>query len=206
MLTSVRPKRRPEEGFTLIELIISIGLLGVVFSVLALVMLASLRANQETRARLDETRDEQFVAAYFASDLAGATEMVSGTATGPAARCGTGLIVAEYLGTSFNNSSPPQQTVTLASYVFATSIVDGVLTGTLTRYACEAAPGSPYPWAPASTTVVARSLAATWPAVVCFTGGAVAACSTTTTTMTVTFGRRSGGDPFELSGARRATP
>jgi prepilin-type N-terminal cleavage/methylation domain-containing protein len=204
MLTRVGQEDRSAQGFTLIELIIAIGILGIVFSALSLAMLASMRANQETRVRLDETRDEQFVAAYFASDVNGATGMASGTT----ARCGTGTAIAELRGASFDSATPPNATVTVASYVFTTSTVAGVATGTLTRYACEAVAGAAsYPLTPVSTTVVARTLAATSPVVVCSTGASAATCSAATTAMSVTFQHRSGGDPFVLSGSERtATP
>lgn len=198
MLSVRRLESRPDDGFTLIELIISIGLLGVVFSVLSMVMIGAFSANKETEVRLDETRDEQFVAAYFANDVAGATEMVSAV---PAASCGMGPAFLEFRGSSFDASSLPNPTQTAVSYVFAT-------TGTITRYACEEPASSPigYPWSPAKTTVVARNLAAAPPAVVCSTGATVAPCSTATTTLNVTFARRSGGHPFVLSGTRRTTP
>jgi prepilin-type N-terminal cleavage/methylation domain-containing protein len=203
MLTRRRPERRSEEGFTLVELIISISILGIVISAMSWVMFASLVANRETRNRLDETRDEQFVAAYFASDVDGATAMATGTSTA----CGSGLAVAEFTGTSFDSLSPPNQTATLARYVLTTSTVDGVNTGKLTRYACEAPSGASPAWTLIATTIVARSLAATSPTVACFSGSTQVVCATTPapTTMSVSFARRSGGDQFVLSGTRRST-
>ena len=209
MLTPVRRARRTDDGFTLIELIISIGLLGVVFSVLSMVMIGALTANRETRVRLDETRDEQFVAAYFATDADGATNLVAGAQ----ARCGpaSATAVAELRGISFTAATPPQPTVTVASYVFSTSTVGGVTTGTLTRYACESAAATPsYPLTPASITIIARSLVATAPSVQCSTGGVVAACvaavspAVAPVTMKLTVNRLSGpAAEFVLTGSRR---
>ena len=205
MLTRAAPGRRADDaGFTLIELILSIGLLGLIFSTLSLVMLGSMRVNDETRERLDETRDEQFVAAYFATDVAGATELV----TGSAARCGTGTALVEVRGESYTAATPPAETTTVASYVFTTATVDGVVTGSLSRRVCEAATaGAPaFPWTPARTVTVAENLAGTAPVVTCTEGGVVAACSADTTSISVQFDRRSGGDPFVLSATRRTTP
>ena len=197
--------RRPgarggDAGFTLVELVISIGILGLVFSVLALVMATALQTNQETEERLDETRDEQLVGAYFATDVAGGVDV----AAGGAAQCGPGTALVEVRGASFTPGSPPAQTDTRASYVFTTAVVDGVTTGTLTRRFCE---GASAPFAtPTSTTTVARTLAAVPPAVTCSTAGVVAPCSAATTTLSVRFERLSGGEPFVLSGTRRTTP
>ena len=191
---------RRDEGFSLIELIIAIGLLGVVFSVLALVMVTAMATNRDTRDRLDETRDEQFVAAYFASDVAGATVV----AAGGASECGGGSALVELRGASFAAGSPPTASRTRATYVFSTATVDGVLTGTLTRQFCESAAAPPYA-TPTRTTTVAQTLAATPPVVTCSTGGVAAACSADTTTVSVRFERLSGGDPFVLSATRRTS-
>lgn len=206
MLSPDRPRVRSENGFTLIELIVSIGLLGIVFATLSLVMLGSMRVNDETRDRLDETRDEQFVAAYFATDVAGAAEI---TAAPPTARCGTGAgtVIVEVRGEAYTTDVPPKETTTLATYVLDVAVVDGVSTGIVTRRVCEAVTASsPFPWTPVHTTAVARTLAATAPVVTCSSGATTAPCSTATTTVSVRFDRLSGADPFVLSGTRRTTP
>ncbi|HEY8720104.1 PulJ/GspJ family protein [Pengzhenrongella sp.] len=203
MLTRHRPSRRSEDGFTLIELVISIAIFGIVFGALSMVMVGAMTANRDTKVRLDETRDEQFVAAYFASDVSGATKMSSGQTT----VCGTGLAVAEFRGTSFNDVTL-QATDTVVSYVLTTGMASGINTGTLTRFECESVAASPSVLI--STTVVARSLAPATPVVHCYIGAVEATCALATTpapaTMTVSFDRRSGGAPFVLSGARRTTP
>lgn len=195
---AVDPRR--DEGFSLIELIIAIGLLGVVFGVLALVMVTALATNRDTRERLDETRDEQLVAAYFASDVAGATVVASGAAS----ECGTGTALVELRGASFAAGTPPTASRTRATYVFSTATVDGVLTGTLVRRFCESASAPPYA-TPTSTTTLAQTLAATAPVVTCSTAGVAGACSADTTTISVRFERLSGGEPFVLSATRRTS-
>lgn len=204
MLTAPRalPAESRDQGFTLIELVLSIGILGVVFGAMALVMVSALRAEQETEERLTLTRDEQFLAAYLAGDVAGTTEVVSGQAS----RCGGGNAVLELRGASFSSAVPPADTLTLASYVLTATTVDGVATGTLARRTCEVPAGTTaFPAAPTRAVVVARSLATTAPAVVCRTGSAVAACSADTTDVSVTLTRRD-GTTFVLSATRRTTP
>ena len=204
MLTGVAPRRGAQDGFTLIELILSIGLLGIIFSTLSLVMLGSMQVNDETRDRLDTTRDEQLVAAYFASDMAGATQVV----VGGAAQCGADAAVVTLAGESFvatpaSSTATPDSTATVAAYVFGTASVDGVVTGTLTRSYCEGTGNPPFA-TPVETTALAARLAPTPPVVTCFTGPAAAPCSDATTTLSVGFDRLDGGR-FTLSGTRRAT-
>ena len=74
-----------DSGFTLIEMILSIAILGVIMSALVGLMFASMTADRKTKSRIDGTRDEQFTAVYFAGDVQGATNVV----TGAAARCGS---------------------------------------------------------------------------------------------------------------------
>lgn len=199
------PQTERSDGFSLIELILSIGILGVVFSVLSLVMVTALKSNQETEDRLDETRDEQFVAAYFATDMAGATQVIPGGA----AQCGADAAVVTLVGESFvpvaaSSAAGSDSTATVAAYVFSTTTVDGVLTGTLTRAFCEGTGNPPFA-VPLETTALAARLAPAAPLIWCVPGGTAAACSRATTRLSVEFARLDGGQ-FTLSGTRRAAP
>ena len=188
-----------DAGFTLVELCISIALLGVVTVGLTAVMFTALTADRRTATRLDESRDIQFVNAYLADDVQGATSV----ATGGTARCGTGTAALELRGVSYDTASLGAQ-VTVVSYVLTTSMVDGVATGALHRYAC-AAPASPapsYPLAPASDVVVARSLATTPPVVTC----SPSPCGATTTAVSVALVPVGGGTAVSVGGTRRTTP
>jgi prepilin-type N-terminal cleavage/methylation domain-containing protein len=193
-----RAAARADGGFTLVELCVSMALLGIVMVGLTAVMFTALTADRQTATRLDESRDVQFVTAFLADDMQGATSVV----TGATARCGTGTAALELRGRSFDAALAEQ--VTVVSYVLTTATVDGVATGALHRYACVAgaSPAPSYPLTPASDVVVARSLAVTPPAVTC----SPAPCGATTTAVSVALVPVGGGDPVSIGGTRRTTP
>jgi prepilin-type N-terminal cleavage/methylation domain-containing protein len=190
-------------GFTLVELVVSIALLGVVMVGLTAVMLTALVADRETTTRLDENRDVQFVTAFLADDVQGATSVLTGGTAG----CGSGTAALELRGRSFDPASLAAQ-VTVVSYVLTTATVDGVATGVLHRYACAAddVPSLAYPLTPASDVVVARSLAVTPPAVTCSSAAAIGPCGATTTTVSVALVPVGGGTAVTVGGTRRTTP
>lgn len=199
VVLSRRPRGRAERGFTLVELVVSIAVLGVVATGLTALMLGALAANRDTETRLTESRDVQFATAYLADDVQGATSFVAGVT----ARCGSGTAVLELRGASFDPGSLAAR-VTVVSYVLRTVTVDGVATGQLHRLACEAAaqPTPAYPLTPASDVVVARSLAVSAPAVACDP----APCSAATRQVSLTLTSISGAQQVTVGGIRRTTP
>jgi prepilin-type N-terminal cleavage/methylation domain-containing protein len=68
-LTS-RRRRRDEDGFTLVELVVTVAILGIIVSALAGVVLAYLRTTVDSQARMTESHDVQFVSAYWQRDVA----------------------------------------------------------------------------------------------------------------------------------------
>jgi prepilin-type N-terminal cleavage/methylation domain-containing protein len=70
-----------EEGFTLIELIIAIAILGIVIPSLGGAVIALLHNSNATNQRLVQSHDAQIAAAFFANDVESAD--VSPTATSP---------------------------------------------------------------------------------------------------------------------------
>jgi prepilin-type N-terminal cleavage/methylation domain-containing protein len=193
-----RARARHEGGFTLIELILSISILGIVSTGLVAVMVGALAVNSETSVRLTETRDVQFVTAYLADDVEGATSVV----TGGTAQCGTESPVLELRGVTFDASTLDAR-VTSVSYVLRTATVDGVATGQLHRLACEAAAsGGSTPLTPATDVVVARSLVTANPVVTC----TPSPCGATTTRVALALTSISGGAAVTVEGTRRTTP
>ncbi|MFF1822381.1 type II secretion system protein J [Kribbella sp. NPDC058245] len=62
--------RRTERGFTLVELVITMTLMGVVTLALADLVTTALRQISATSDRMDMAQDEQLGATYFARDVA----------------------------------------------------------------------------------------------------------------------------------------
>jgi prepilin-type N-terminal cleavage/methylation domain-containing protein len=63
------PARRDDDGFTLIELIITMVIVGIVMSAVVGALFVMLRTQAGTTARLDETRGTQQLTTYFATDV-----------------------------------------------------------------------------------------------------------------------------------------
>jgi prepilin-type N-terminal cleavage/methylation domain-containing protein len=62
--------RRGADGFTLVELLVAIGLLGIISLPLTNVVIGYLRNTDATTARLVESHDAQISSAYWAQDVA----------------------------------------------------------------------------------------------------------------------------------------
>jgi prepilin-type N-terminal cleavage/methylation domain-containing protein len=75
---------RDETGFTLLELLIAVTILGIIISALAGGIIAYMRVSGETADRLSETPEIQLTAAHFASDVQGADTVQEGAQV-----CGT---------------------------------------------------------------------------------------------------------------------
>jgi prepilin-type N-terminal cleavage/methylation domain-containing protein len=181
-----------ETGFTLIELIISITILGILMPAIALAMTTATATNRSTDVRLSESRDARELAAYLPDDAAGATSF----ATGSTPRCGTGsAAVVEFRGQSFDATQ--SMVTTVISYVLTSEIAaDGRPTRVLHRFSCQSADATPaYPLAPSSDISLARYLSTTIDPTVLLSAG----------TAKVTTTSRSGDLVTSVSGHRRTS-
>ena len=106
--------RERDGGFTLLELMLSISILGVLMAAFVGLMFATLTANKQTKSRLDGTRAEQLSSVYFGRDIQAAQGAAGGIVTGVAARCGSGRVVLEVRGVSYDPGSLTS-TVTVVS-------------------------------------------------------------------------------------------
>jgi prepilin-type N-terminal cleavage/methylation domain-containing protein len=77
----VNQARRPEEGFTLVELLITVMIMSMVIGALASVFVTSLNASRPTTQRIHESNDAQLIASFLVRDAqaAGGTNPSTGT-------------------------------------------------------------------------------------------------------------------------------
>lgn len=84
MLTRSRRRAAPrrDEGFTLVELLLSVTILGLVMGAITAAMTVAFATTRETDKRLGSSADVQFSSTWFADDIAGATnssDIIAGT-------------------------------------------------------------------------------------------------------------------------------
>lgn len=81
----LRALHRREEGFTLVELIMTVSIMGVIAAALTGVVISYYKTTTTTQSRLIESHDVQFAAAYWQRDVAsiGVRTYDSGSKTFP---------------------------------------------------------------------------------------------------------------------------
>jgi prepilin-type N-terminal cleavage/methylation domain-containing protein len=138
-------KRPPDEGFTLVELLIAMFIAAIVFTTMANVFKLTLNSSDEGQQRLSESQDSDFTDSYFTKD-AQSTDTVSTTTASCGSGAGTVVVALSW--------TEPGVTKNVTYWRGA-----GTDTALLTRYACDGGSVT-------SSRVVARDLAAT-PTVTC---------------------------------------
>lgn len=195
MLTQRERENKDGSGFTLIELVVAIAILGIIMTALVAIILTSLAVGRETEARLDSSNALRRVTPLFADDVASSTEVVRNTT----AKCGGGTALFEMRGRTFDEPAPVTPPQEPAAFSTAVAYVLGP-GGALERRTCRSsAPsdGSTPSMSPVSTTELAAALDA-----------ATATCSPNCTspdalyTLTLT---PVGADPQSLSASRRTS-
>lgn len=195
-MLSQQPTGDRDGGFTLVELVISIAILGLVMSAISAAMAVGLKTTRESENRLGASNDVQFASTWFADDVAGANDVISGGA----ARCGSDAVtVVQFLNrdhdaptarpTPAPSPTPAPVRLTITYALRTVAAPDGTFRE-LHRLACEAGGGS-------TDDIVARRLSPS---------AAVPTPTVSGKTVSVTF---TPGDadasPFVLRGTRRAS-
>ena len=109
-------RTRADDGFTLIELVLSVAILGIISAALCGVVLQYLKTTTDTSARLNESTDQQFISTYWQNDVSSLgrqtlsassaltpDQSVFVNSAGPAS-CGTsvGTVVVAFAWNEFN--------------------------------------------------------------------------------------------------------
>lgn len=138
-------RRRPrDDGFTLIEMLLTVSIMGVISAALFGVVLSYFQVSASTRTRLSESTDQQFVSAYWQQDVSalGRRALTGGTTTtsqsvwvGAAAPggCGSsvpGTVVVSFAWREFQTGTDPTTawdgTVQEAAYVVSGTVLKRV--------------------------------------------------------------------------------
>ncbi len=192
-------RRSAQAGFTLVELLVAVTLLGIVMSAVAGVSFVAVGTSATAVTRLDESADLLRAATYVGDDVAGAQSVSVGTKP----RCGTdATAVVELVGQDFTDDSTFTTTTTVVTYVVRT-VTDpsGTTRRQLHRLSCSAATTTPaYPLTPVGDIAVVRSLAAAPPEVSCGHAGCAAFSQVDLTV------HQASGFGYTLTGRRRTTP
>ncbi|MGZ4640341.1 MAG: PulJ/GspJ family protein [Actinomycetes bacterium] len=152
----LRPRQTDQdEGFTLVELIVAVAILGIIGSAIVSSIFVGLQTRARTTSQLAASHDDQNLASYWAQDVDGAnpqTPFAAGDAVGVSTSagtyCGTTVTpVVVFSGKDFDAGSQVAVSTT-AVWVYDSAA------HTLARTTCR---GSATP----STSVLARELTAT---------------------------------------------
>ena len=115
-------RSREDDGFTLIEMVMTVAIMGIVSATLIGVVFQYLKTTSDTSARLNESTDQQFISTYWQNDVSSLGRQTFGgsvplsparsvfvNAPGPS-NCGTavGTVVVAFAWNEFNvNAANP---------------------------------------------------------------------------------------------------
>ena len=192
LLTRMRRTRHEEGGFTLIELIITVAILGIIAGGISSMLISSLKSQAASQKLLDSTIAQQQLAYWLPADMQSfgdaAGDIDTAASTGQTYCGGTAIPGIRVLHVAWSDNAGATAKNFSADY--AVSIVGGV--SMLTRYACNEGV--------ASTQVLARGLSTAGTVA----NGAVATYSGGIVTMRVEIVARDGTNTvFQVSSVQR---
>ena len=194
----LRP-RSGEAGFTLVELLVAVSVLGIVLGSVVASSFVAARTAAASKTRLDDSNDLVVAATYFGDDVQGA----QGVAVDSEPQCGPDDdAVVEFAGQDFADDSTLAITTTVVTYVLRGGDDDADdPTYELHRLSCRAdSTGPAFPLTPVTDVTVVAGLSGQ-PAVTC--GGAACGAGFTQVGLAIT---TRGGLSVTLTGRRRTTP
>jgi type II secretory pathway pseudopilin PulG len=183
-------RRRSEAGLTLVELIISIGVLGILMLALTAITFTTFKVDTQTKSRLNSTRNSQIASVYFGNDAQSARPSGGVVTSGTAACDATKSTLVDFLGNTYDPDAVTTPRTFAISYVLQNATVNGLPAKELHRLRCESGVTPTL----ISDIVVARALA-----VSPVPGVAVAGTRVTLQLAAVD------GTTFSLVGTRRTT-
>src|SRR6476646_827608 len=72
-------RMRNQDGFTLVELIIGVAIVGLLTTAMASALIVTLRTTGVTNKRMSESHDVQITSAYLANDVQSAASVTAGS-------------------------------------------------------------------------------------------------------------------------------
>jgi prepilin-type N-terminal cleavage/methylation domain-containing protein len=139
---SPRAPWKAAEGFTLIELVVAVSILGIVMAAACAAMLAAVKTNEEAGQRLDASNDLQYAATWFAEDIASANTVtphaaaVCGAATTALLNLTSIDVDTTTAGVPATPPPSPEPTTRAISYVLVDQSTPDGMRRVLERRAC----------------------------------------------------------------------
>jgi prepilin-type N-terminal cleavage/methylation domain-containing protein len=190
----VSRRRQSEEGFTLVELIMAVAILGVISVSIGVVGVVMFRSLNQTQNRLNETRGPRFASVYWIPDVA-STENVNpaGVVCGSG---GTNLVTLRWVD---DRAAFATTTVTYAITTTGTGLTQQ---RQLVRRLCVQGSSTA-----TRTTVIAPNIATPGAEVTCGNGTTYSACiaNDPDKSLLLTLTPKSGGGTFSLDAYREVT-
>jgi prepilin-type N-terminal cleavage/methylation domain-containing protein len=174
-----RAHRASEDGFTMVELVMAVAILGIISITLGVVGTVMFKTLGQTQDRLTESRGPRFASVYWVPDVASA-DVVNPSTAGVPTVCGAAAPLVTLQWTDDRTA------LTTVSYGIVTT---GVVSKLERRFCIN---GSTLP---TRTTTIAPSVAPSATTVTCGNGTSYSACTTPDTdkSLLLTIAAKSGG-------------